>query len=310
MAVFSLPFHHNDLPLGSKVFKSQLVTEVKSTDMKGIWELKIRHVIVGTPQQRKLDFEESYSPIIDPTSFRLHICLACGSNHICGIIDISNAFQNTIGKAEDRIYVSLPPGYLEWARLQLGFKSERGEKYYVQMFNSYQGTKDAGNRWYTLITSVIEQFGFIRCHVDHAYFVKHIGDNNYIYLSLATDDIFVSCKSYAIFDDIVQYMRQFFELTTQTGSVLKFLGLRIIQSNHAISLNQGEYVFDMLCHYFGKEVDHVKTLNAPMRYDGDYEKELADALPLTEAELKKSIVKYKGTYRFWTGKLMFLNTQT
>ena len=68
IAVFSLPFPSTDLPKGAKVFRSQLVTEVKSTDMSGIWELKIRHVIVGTPQSRKHDFDESYSPTIDPTT--------------------------------------------------------------------------------------------------------------------------------------------------------------------------------------------------------------------------------------------------
>ena len=146
--------------------------------------------------------------------------------------------------------------------------------------------------------------------MDHAYFVKHLEHDQYMYASLAADDIFVSCPSFRIFNDLVLFTRKYFELTTQTGAVLKFLGLRIIQSNHAISIDQGEYVYNMLCHYFGTEVDHVKTINAPMRYDGDYEQELADAYPLSEAELKQAVIKYKSAYRFWTGKLMFLNTQT
>ena len=66
----------------------------------------------------------------------------------------------------------------------------------------------------------------------------------------------------------------------------------------------------MLCHYFGRDVDHVKTIRAPMRYDGNYEKELADAYPLNDKELIQASIKYKGGYRFWTGKLIFLNTQT
>ena len=47
-----------------------------------------------------------------------------------------------------------------------------------------------------------------------------------------------------------------------------------------------------------------------MRYDNDYERELADAYPLTDTALKDAIITYKGSYRFWTGKLIYLNTNT
>ena len=278
--------------------------------MEGIWELKIRHVMVGTPQKRKIDFKESYSPTVDPTTLRVHICLACGSNHVCAVVDVKNAFQNTIGKPEDRVYANVPPSYLEWAEKHLQMTFPRDTKHCVQMFNSNQGTKDAGNRWYTLASEVLKKFGFIRSHVDHAYFSKCIDTNRYMYVSLATDDLFVTCPSYDIFDDFVAYLRQYFALTIQTGPVLRFLGLRLIQSKHAISIDQGEYVFDLLCHYFGKEVDHVKCIKSPMRYDNDYEKELADAYPLNESGLKEATITYKGSYRFWTGKLIYLNTNT
>ena len=161
-----------------------------------------------------------------------------------------------------------------------------------------------------MIISVLCDFGFIRSHVDHAYLVKDLGHNKFIYVSVATDDLFVSCPSYAIFDDLVDYMRKFFDLSIQTGPVLRFLGLRIIQTNDAISIDQGEYVFDMLCHYFGRDVDHVKAIGSPMRYDNAYEQELADAMVLSTSELQKACIQYKGGYRFWTGKLIYLSTQT
>ena len=47
-----------------------------------------------------------------------------------------------------------------------------------------------------------------------------------------------------------------------------------------------------------------------MRYDNDYEWELYDSIPLTQDSLKNATVKYRGTYRFWIGKLMYLSTQT
>lgn len=52
IAAFSIPFPEKDLPSGSNVFRSQLVPKVKTTDILGIFELKMRHVIiVGMPQK-------------------------------------------------------------------------------------------------------------------------------------------------------------------------------------------------------------------------------------------------------------------
>ena len=67
----------------------------------------------------------------------------------------------------------------------------------------------------------------------------------------------------------------------------------------------------MLCHCFGRAVDHVKSVNALMCYDQDYEHELLDAFPLTKDELVHApAIEYKGSFPFWMGKLIFLDTQT
>ena len=66
----------------------------------------------------------------------------------------------------------------------------------------------------------------------------------------------------------------------------------------------------MFHHYFGNSIDKVKALSTPMHYDNTYENELYDSFPLSPDELSKAAVKYKGAYRFWIGKFMFLSTQT
>ena len=117
-------------------------------------------------------------------------------------------------------------------------------------------------------------------------------------------------QNYTIFHDLVLYLKQYFDITVQHGRVIKFLGIRIIQSPDCLSMDQGEYTFDILEHYFGTNVDRIKTLSPPMRYDSDYEKELVDAIPLDPKQLQLACIKYKGSYRFWTGKFIHLSTQT
>ena len=77
-----------------------------------------------------------------------------------------------------------------------------------------------------------------------------------------------------------------------------FLGLRIIQLDECLSIDQGEYTFDILGHYFGQQVDQIKTLSSPMHYDSNYKKDLVDAIPFDDKHLQLACIKYKGSYRF------------
>ena len=310
IAVFTIPFLKSDVPAGSQILRSQLVPEIKTTDVPSIFELKVRHVIVGTPQVHKVDFDNSYSPTADITTIRLQIAFTCARNYSLAVIDVKNAFQNTIAPPESRVYVTLPPMYLEWAIKDLKLPLDFSQDYLLQMLNSNQGTKNAGNLWYNLLIKVLIKYGMIRSTVDHGYMVKCLDNGEYIYISIATDDLLVSYLHQQTFNDLVKYLEKYFELTVQNGQVLKFLGIRIIQSDIGISLDQGEYVFEILEYFWGLDLDKIKTLTSPMRYDSAYENELFQAIPLSESELLTCCIEYKGGYRFWTGKLTFLGSQT
>ena len=95
----------------------------------------------------------------------------------------------------------------------------------------------------------------IWCTVDHAYFVKELEDGSYLLISLAIDDLLVSCRNYRIFDDLVTYLKQYFDLTVQSGQVLKCFGLRIIKLDTCLFIDQAEYTFGILEHCFGATVD-------------------------------------------------------
>ena len=89
---------------------------------------------------------------------------------------------------------------------------------------------------------------------------------------VATDDLLCSFPSWPVFDAFRDFLLQCFELSTQTGSVFKFLGIRIIQSDLCITMDQAEYTFGMLEHYFGTTIDKIKTHKTPLCYDNDFEK--------------------------------------
>jgi hypothetical protein len=112
--------------------------------------------------------------------------------------------------------------------------------------------------------------------------------------------------TYQLFDDFRLFLEQYFQLSVQTGHVMNFLGLCVIQTNIGISLDQSLYIYEMLEIFFGKNVDTVKSLSTPMRHDTEFEKEMHDAIPLSKSELKQYSLNYKGSYQFWTGIFNFV----
>ena len=133
---------------------------------------------------------------------------------------------------------------------------------------------------------------------------------SYFLFSLATDDCLCTFPTTAHANDFVTFVTQYFNISIQKGYVLEFLGIRIIQTNHCISMDQSAYCMDALEKYFGKDIDKIRTVKAPMRYDNKYEQEIFDAPPLTPTELKEFAIKYKGSYRYHTGTIGHLACQT
>jgi hypothetical protein len=125
--------------------------------------------------------------------------MACAKDYHLAVIDVKNAFQNTIAPPASRIWVTVPPTYLEFLATTENFTYDKNVKYVRQMLNANQGTKDAGNLWYSLFTSVIAKYQLVRSTVNHGYFAKQYDDESYLYLSLATDDCLVAFKTYAHF---------------------------------------------------------------------------------------------------------------
>ena len=76
---------------------------------------------------------------------KAHITYAAANQQTLFILDIKNAFQNTFAKPGFEMYVTTPPCYLQWIRDEEGFQYDKNKINYRMMFNSCQGTKNAGS---------------------------------------------------------------------------------------------------------------------------------------------------------------------
>lgn len=161
------------------------------------------------------------------------------------VLDIPNAFQNSICfDLSERTFITLPSFYLlwfkpKWPNYQL--PSPTPSFLARQCLKSIQGTKDAGLRWYRLLSSHLRELGTTTSLDNHGIFTW-LYYNKPIYFALKTDDILVACDDNTAFLHIKLDLGTLFDVTCSMGNILRFLILRIIQTPNGISMDQTQHL--------------------------------------------------------------------
>ena len=70
----------------------------------------------------------------------------------------------------------------------------------------------------------------------------------------------------------------------QQVPVIFYLNLRIIQSEHGISIYQSEHIQILLAKYF-KSTDNIPITNTPILADTQFDTEVSESIPANAQEL-------------------------
>ena len=102
-------------------------------------------------------------------------------------------------------------------------------------------------------------------------------------LCLATDDILMWTDNTSCFHRLRLALDSVLEYTFQDGPVLKFLNIRIVQSNHGISLDQTQHIVsNILDDYWNNhDTSKIPWQSAPFPTNNTFETTLFHSLPLT-----------------------------
>jgi len=189
-------------------------------------------VAQGFTQIAGFDYNETYSPVVKPSTIRVVLSHAVTSAWLIRQIDVNNAFLN--GDLQEDVYMKQPLGF-EFASPNLVCK----------LHKALYGLKQAPRSWFQKLSSTLHTFGFHANKSDTSLFVKFMPSYT-IYVLIYVDDIIITRSSKHEVTTLISNLSECFALK-DLGPLHYFLGIEVTRlRNGDLLLSQSKYIIDLL----------------------------------------------------------------
>jgi histone deacetylase 1/2 len=102
----------------------------------------------GFSQQPRLDYDETFSHVIKPSTIQLILTIRLSQGWSVKQLDVSNAFLH--GDLQEQVYLAQPPG----------FEDLYHPDYVCHLHKALYRLKQASCVWYLKFSTYIQQMGF------------------------------------------------------------------------------------------------------------------------------------------------------
>ncbi len=196
--------------------------------------------------------------------------MSMNSKVICAPMEISNTSSSALQTPTPlsvpfsiRLLLAITASqWLEWFHQQwpdYNLPFTDAKHLVLQCLKSLQGTRDAGRRWYHLLTGQFLELGMVCSIADHGNFSWN-WNHETSFTALETDDLLITSTTCCPFLYLKGELEKLFDLKSSEGSILHFLNLWLVQSPLGISMDQTNHIQSKILHnYF----DGIPTISIP-----------------------------------------------
>jgi histone deacetylase 1/2 len=264
---------------GINIIDCKWVFKIKRKADGNIDRYMARLVAKGFKQRYELDYEDTFSPVVKPTTIRLLLSMAITHGWHLRQLDIQNAFLH--GVLEEEVFMRQPPG----------FEDSTHVGYLCRLDKALYGLKQAPRAWHARLSSVLTSLGFTPSTADTSLFILR-GHTITVYLLVYVDDIIMVISSTTAADRLVTKLGSSFALK-DLGRLHYFLGVEVHTQDHGLLLSQKKYASELI---YRAGLHKCSPMSTPMAS--------TDRLSLTDGSLLSA--EDSTRYRSIVGGLQYL----
>ncbi|GKV10025.1 hypothetical protein SLEP1_g21450 [Rubroshorea leprosula] len=217
-----------ELPKDKKALNNKWVFRVKSEVNNPNPRFKARLVVKDFGQQKGIDYDEIFSPVLDVKTAFLH------------------------GDLEEEIYMKQPEGFEVQGKKNLVCKLKK----------SLYGLKQAPRQWYCKFDSFMGEHKFTRTESDHCVYVKRYPDGDFLILLLYVDDMLIVGHDTKKIAALKIDLSKSFSMK-DLGPAKQILGMKIFRDrkNKKLWLSQEKYIEKVLDRF---NMSKAKPVGTPL----------------------------------------------
>ncbi|KAK2376223.1 putative mitochondrial protein [Trifolium repens] len=281
-------------PEGVKPVGYKWVFVRKRNENGEIVRYKARLVAQGFSQRPGVDYDETYSPVVDATTFRYLISFIAHEGLNMHMMDVVTAYL--YGSLDSDIYMKLPEGF----NFPNANSLESREGYSIKLNKSLYGLKQSGRMWYNRLSEYLLKEGYKNDSICPCIFIKRSG-SEFAIIVVYVDDINIIGTPEEL-PKAINCLKKEFEMK-DLGKTKFCLGLQIEHVKNGIFVHQETYIATLLKRFY---MDKSHPLSTPMVVRSlDVEKD-----PFKPKEKDEELLGPEVPYLSAIGALLYLANYT